>query len=88
MSTRRRTISARDLESPGFLKAPDAAKPTAFGLWVHTDIDGRRELVPELIAGDLYPGRAATDLVIEHLLMLDESGFLRIYQSGGRSGSR
>lgn len=84
MSTRSRKISASDLRSPGYLRAPDEAKPTAIGLWLHTDVSGRRELVPELIAGDLYPGRAAIDLVVEHLLMLDESGFLTIYQSGGR----
>lgn len=59
------------------------AKPTAMGLWVFTDVWGRRELIPELIAADIYPGEAATDLVINHLLMLDESGFLTIYQSEG-----
>lgn len=84
MSTRARTISAADLQEPSFLRAPDAAKATAIGLWVHTDVDGRRELVPELIAADLYPGRDAIELVIQHLLDLDECGFLTIYASGGR----
>lgn len=76
-------ISATDLAFAGYLRAPDVAKPTAMGLWLHTDVDGRRELVPELIAGDLYPGRAATAMVEEHLLMLDECGFLSIYQAEG-----
>lgn len=79
VSTKQRMISAQDLESPGYLRCPDEAKPTALGLWLHTDIDGRRELVPELIAAALYPGRAATELIVEHLLMLDEAGFLTIY---------
>lgn len=79
MSTRARTISAADLQVPGFRRAPDAAKPTALGLWVHTDVDGRRELVPELIAADLYPGRDMVEEVINHLLELDDSGFLTIY---------
>lgn len=83
MSTKQRMISAADLQSPGYRRAPDEAKPTAMGLWLHTDIDGRRELVPELIAGDLYPGRDATETIVEHLLMLDESGFLTIYQAHG-----
>jgi len=81
VSTKQKMISARDLAFAGYLRAPDVAKPTAMGLWLHTDVDGRRELVPELIAGDLYPGRAATEMVEEHLLMLDESGFLSIYQA-------
>jgi hypothetical protein len=81
---RARKISAADLQTPGFMRAPDEAKPTAFGLWLHTDVDGRREMVPELIAGDLYPGRAAVEMVSEHLLMLDESGFLTMYRESGR----
>lgn len=77
-------ISASDLQSPEYLRAPDEAKPTAMGLWLHTDVAGRRPLVPELIAGDLYPGRAATEMVVEHVLMLDECGFLTIYRADGR----
>lgn len=84
MSTKQRMISASDLQAPEYLRAPDAAKPTAMGLWLHTDVAGRRELVPELIAGDLYPGRAATEMVVEHVLMLDECGFLTVYRADGR----
>jgi hypothetical protein len=79
-----RKISAEDLQFPGYLRAPAAAKPTAIGLWLHTDGLGRRELVPELIAAAIYPGEAATDLVLEHLLMLDESGFIEMYKDDGR----
>lgn len=59
------------------------AKPTAIGLWLHTDGLGRREVVPELLAAAIYPGEAATELIINHLLMLDESGFLDFYQDEG-----
>lgn len=83
MSTKQRMISATDLQAPEYLRAPDAAKPTAMGLWLHTDVAGRRELVPELIAGDLYPGRDATAMVEEHILLLDEVGFLSIYAARG-----
>ena len=85
MSTKsvQRKISNRDLEFAGYLRAPHVAKATAIGLWLTTDGMGRRELVPELIAASIYPGEAATELVIEHLLMLDESGFLSIYQADG-----
>lgn len=69
---------------PGYLRAPHEAKPTAVGLWTTaTDPLGRCELVPELIAAAIYPGQAATDLVVDHLLMLADSGFLTIYQDGG-----
>ncbi|GAB2702521.1 hypothetical protein BKA24_001665 [Microbacterium marinum] len=82
--TKQRTIAPSDLEFVGYLRAPDEAKPTALGLWLHTDLEGRRELVPELIAAAIYPGRAATDLVIEHVLLLEECGFLQTYDVGGR----
>jgi hypothetical protein len=77
-----RKISAEDLQFPGYLRAPAAAKPTALGLWLHTDGLGRREVVPELLAAAIYPGEAATDLVLEHLLLLNESGFLDFYRDG------
>lgn len=85
VSTRsvQRKITHADLQFAGYLRAPHHSKPTALGLWVHTDGLGRRELVPELIAAAIYPGEAATERVIEHLLMLDECGFLTIYQAQG-----
>lgn len=77
-------ISATDLDFPGYRKAPHEAKPTAIGLWTRsTDVWGRRECDPELIAGELYPGRDATGMVEEHLLMLAESGFLCLYRVDG-----
>ncbi len=78
-----RKITTRDLEFPGYLRAPHEAKTTALGLWLHTDGLGRRQLVPELIAAAIYPGEAATERVIEHLLMLEESGFLEMYTVDG-----
>jgi len=84
MRSVQRRISADDMRWPGYLRAPHEAKPTAIGLWTTaTDPLGRCELVPELIAASIYPGQAATDLVIEHLLMLADSGFLTIYQDQG-----
>jgi len=76
-------ISAADLQSPEYMRAPDEAKVTALGLWTSTDSEGRMELVPELIAAEIYPGRAAVDLVQVHLSMLMASGFLTIYQAAG-----
>lgn len=80
---RKKAISAEDLASKEFLKVPHDVKPTALGLWVHTDPWGRREVIPELIAANVYPGEAAADRVIEHLLILEECGFLNLYQADG-----
>lgn len=86
MSTRsvQRRISGADLEFVGYLRAPHEAKPTALGLWTKaTDVEGRCLLIPELIAAAIYPGEAATEQVILHVLMLEESGFLDRYESDG-----
>ena len=77
-------ISAADLDFRGYLRAPLEAKVTALGLWTKsTDVFGRRELLPELIAGEIYPGEAATERVEEHLEQLAASGFLTIYRAEG-----
>lgn len=78
-----RKISTRELTWKSYLRAPMEAKPTALGLWLTADGLGRMELVPELIAAAIYPGQAAVELVTTHILMLDECGFLMIYQSEG-----
>ncbi|MFG6277947.1 hypothetical protein [Microbacterium sp. 5K110] len=86
MSTRsvQRRISAADLDFVGYLRAPHEAKPTAIGLWTKaTDVAGRCLLVPELIAAAIYPGEAAAALVVRHVLMLEESGFLLRYEHEG-----
>ena len=86
MSTRsvQRKISAADLDFVGYLRAPHEAKPTAIGLWTTaTDVEGRCWLMPELIAREIYPGEAAVPLVVRHVLMLEESGFLDCYEVGG-----
>lgn len=85
MSTRsvQRKIETADLRWTGYLRAPHAARPTALGLWLTTDGLGRCELIPELIAAAIYPGEAATELVIQHLLELDDCGFLTIYTADG-----
>ncbi|WP_197517365.1 hypothetical protein [Microbacterium karelineae] len=79
-----RKISAEDLRWPGYLRAPHEARPTALGLWLTTDGLGRCELVPELIAAAIYPGEAATETVIEHVLMLEECGFLTTFEEDDR----
>lgn len=54
-------------------------------LWGIVDDAGRMEVRPELIVGALYPGESdMTPSVIEqHLMELEDSGFLTIYQAQG-----
>lgn len=73
----------QDLQWSGFLRSPHEVKATAIGLWVYADGLGRTQLIPELIAAAIYPGEAATSMVEDHLLILDEVGFLKIYRADG-----
>lgn len=84
---RQRAIRPDQWTDPGLLRAPKDARLTGIGLWGIVDDEGRVELRPDLIAGLIYPGDPTmTPEVIEtHLLELDDSGFLTLYQAHGRS---
>ncbi len=77
-----RKIRPADLEWAGYRRAPQVAKPTAVGLWLYTDATGGIELDPPTIADLIEPGMSPT-VVEEHLLMLEESGFLVIFPDRG-----
>ncbi|MBO3663713.1 hypothetical protein [Microbacterium stercoris] len=49
------------------------------------DDEGRAELRADLIAGAVYPGdpEMTPEVIEEHLMLLDESGFLRIFDADG-----
>lgn len=85
MRRRQRTIRPEQWTHPGLLKASREARLTGIGLWGIADDEGRLELRPDLIAGAIYPGDPSVTptLIEEHLLELDEAGFLAIYQSSG-----
>lgn len=79
-------IDASDLASPEYERVPDEAKPTAVGLWLHLDPLGRGPMDPEWIAERIYPRRdrtVAADMVLEHLVMLIDAGFLATYEADG-----
>ncbi|RRJ85930.1 hypothetical protein EG850_11125 [Gulosibacter macacae] len=59
---------------------------TGLGLHLFADDHGRAEARPALIRAALYPEdeSVTTSLVEEHLLELDDVGFLRLYTSEGR----
>lgn len=80
-------INPQQWTSPGLLKAPKPARLTGMGLWGLVDDLGRMEARAELIAGAVYPGdpTVTVEMIETHLLMLDESGFLTIYQAQGRT---
>jgi hypothetical protein len=84
VSTKQRMISAADLDH--LEPVPDVAKPTAMWLWLHLDPLGRGPMDPEGIASAMYPRRAPSstaDLVLEHLVMLMDAGFLTTYRAEG-----
>lgn len=55
------------------------------GLWGIVDDEGRAQVRPDLIAGMLYPGdpQVTAATIEDHLLELDESGFLSLYEADG-----
>lgn len=59
------------------------AQATGMKLWGYVDDEGRAEMRPDLIAAHVAPGRDAVAMVEDHLLALEECGFLRMYPSEG-----
>lgn len=78
-------ISAQDLDHLD--PVPDVAKPTAMWLWLNLDPMGRGLMDPAAIAAAMHPRRdlaETTEMVVDHLLMLMEAGFLTTYTAEGR----
>lgn len=65
------------------MKVPLEVQATGMKLWGYVDDEGRTELRPDLIAAHVAPGRDATSMVEEHLVMLDDAGFLSMYEAAG-----
>lgn len=83
---KQRMISLEDLQSPEFQSVPDEAKPTAMGLWTLLDVHGRGPLSELWIAQELFrdrPAMEAADVVMGHLVMLIDAGFMTTYRADG-----
>lgn len=81
MSTKQRMIGAADLRSREYRAIPMEARATAVGLWLHTDVLGRRELDEDSIATDLG---VPVETITDHLVLLSDAGFLDFYKAQGR----
>ncbi len=77
-----RKIKPADLEWVGFRRAPVEVQGTALGLWLYTDATGGIELDAQRIADLIRPGTPPS-VMEEHILMLEESGFLVIFPDRG-----
>ncbi|KQR90997.1 MAG: hypothetical protein J0I33_13805 [Microbacterium ginsengisoli] len=65
---------------------PLAVKWTAIGLRMHADDEGRETTTDWMLRPSLWPGDPlSTDDLIEHLLLLDDLGYVGIYAAGGRT---
>ncbi len=65
------------------MKVPLDVQATGMKLWGYVDDEGRAELRPDLIAAHVAPGRDVMQTVEEHLVVLDDAGFLRMYEAAG-----
>lgn len=69
------------------ISLPAEVKVTAFGLHFHADDEGRQTLTTWQIKGKIWPGNPeiTEDTIIEHILMLEEAGYLITYYVGDRA---
>lgn len=82
---KQRFIDPEHWQGRGLLRASREARLTGMLLWGIVDDAGRLEVRPELIAGSIYPGEPdmTPSVIEEHLMELEDSGFLLIYQADG-----
>ena len=82
---KQRLIDGDRWTDPGLLRVSHPARLTGAFLWGIVDDEGRCEVRSDLIAGLIYPGdpRRTAEVIETHLLELDESGFLTLYESSG-----
>lgn len=82
--TRQRTIAAELWRLRKWVALDPAVRFTAIGLQASADDHGRGPVEPLLIKADIYPmtESVTADVVIDHVLQLDDAEFLTLYQVG------
>lgn len=60
---------------------------TAVGLRMHADDHGRETANPLLLKSSIWPAspEITPDSIVDHLLLLDQVGYIAIYAAGGRN---
>ncbi|UBH06446.1 hypothetical protein K8P10_001957 [Leucobacter sp. Psy1] len=78
---RQRLLPANDFTDPEIGSLPPEVRLTASGLRMYADDEGREQVRPRLMVGELYEHDESmtSERMQEHLLMLDEAKWLRLY---------
>lgn len=87
LSGRQRPLPAAIFKDERLMELPDKVRLTGIGLRFLADDQGRASATAALIRGGLWPlDQTVTDQDIDdHLLRLDQVGYLRLYAVGGRT---
>ncbi len=66
---------------------PIDVRLTAIGLRMHADDHGRETTTPWMVRAAIWPGHPemTEDVLIEHMLTLDDAGYIGIYSAGERT---
>ena len=69
------------------IEMPLAVRLTAIGLRMHADDQGRETTTPRMLVASIWPVDPDMDeeTIVDHLLALDDAGYIGIYDAGGRS---
>lgn len=83
---RQRSLPPDDFTREEMLMLPPEVRLTAEGLRLYADSAGRERVNARLILSQLYPldDSMTPDQIIDHLLLLDDAGFLCLYRVGDR----
>lgn len=87
VTSRQRSVPPSMFSDEELLELPPEVRLTGIGLRFHADDHGRGSANPVLIKAQLWPLTPDVDhsAVEYHLLALEEAGYIRLYDVGGRT---
>jgi len=87
LTNRQRPVPPSMFTDESLMELPPEVRLTGLGLRFYVDDAGRGPARPELIKGQLWPldSDVTTDLILYHLLALEEAGYIRLYDVADRS---
>ncbi|MGV3712240.1 hypothetical protein [Pseudolysinimonas sp.] len=85
--SRQRAVPPDIFTDEDLMQLPIPVRLTAIGLRLHADDHGRESTTTALLKASLYPTteEISEEEIVEHLLLLDEAGYIGIYADGSRS---
>lgn len=85
--SRQRALPPDIFTDEDLMVLPAKVRLTAIGLRMHADDEGRESTTWWMLKASIWPGHpeVTEEVLVDHLLRLDDVGYIGLYESGGRT---